>query len=227
MHHSFSTLFALLALLIPFASALANLPGTPCTVVGSSCSWPGIEVDGVPHSYNGFCAPDLYCGDDGAICTSDDNCYDYCGTDGTCGGNGAVCTSNVAFAHGQGQIACFTPAFTCSPTTYTCIPASSPGMRRRDREQANLPLGPTACGRPTHALCVHDGRSECVDVTSDFENCGACGRDCGETEGANTVDCVLGNCMVASCRRGWAQTGNACVPVSHMVPLASYAQRTV
>ncbi|KZO93546.1 hypothetical protein CALVIDRAFT_251366 [Calocera viscosa TUFC12733] len=212
MRLSYATLLPLLALLTPFASAWAESGGGPCTVVGSSCSWVALNGDENLQTFNGFCAPDLYCGDNGATCTSDDSCYDYCGTDGTCGGNGAACNSNEAFAHGQGDITCFTPAFTCNYANNACIPASSQGMRRRDRQQANLPLGPTACGRRTDALCVRDGRSECIDVTSDFENCGACGGNCGETEGADTVDCVLGTCIVASCRRGWTQSGNACVP---------------
>ncbi|KZT52409.1 hypothetical protein CALCODRAFT_502351 [Calocera cornea HHB12733] len=69
-------------------------------------------------------------------------------------------------------------------------------------------------------LCVRNGRAECVDVTVDFGNCGACGFDCGETEGADTVECVEGRCVVSSCRRGWMQVGDECLKQD-----ASHARR--
>ncbi|KZO93529.1 hypothetical protein CALVIDRAFT_251104 [Calocera viscosa TUFC12733] len=40
------------------------------------------------------CAPDGYCGDTGAVCSSNIVCFDACGSDGICGGAGALCDSD-------------------------------------------------------------------------------------------------------------------------------------
>ncbi|KZT52422.1 hypothetical protein CALCODRAFT_502368 [Calocera cornea HHB12733] len=189
----------LLTLFAVHVCAYQAAPGTACTGVGSACG----------GSFNGFCAPDLFCGDNGAICTSDSQCYDNCGSDGICGGPGASCSSTSPFSHGQAPITCNTPASTCNTSAGVCVLSASGGTRRRSEEQ--LPFGPTDCRRQSDKLCVSNGRAECIDVTSDFGNCGDCGFDCGETEGADTVECVEGICMVAQCRMGWTQIGNECL----------------
>ncbi|KZO93534.1 hypothetical protein CALVIDRAFT_251165 [Calocera viscosa TUFC12733] len=38
-----------------------------------------------------YCAPDGYCGDTGAACSADVDCWDICGSNGVCGGAGAEC----------------------------------------------------------------------------------------------------------------------------------------
>ncbi|KZT52408.1 hypothetical protein CALCODRAFT_91104 [Calocera cornea HHB12733] len=197
-HAAVLTLFTLFAVHV---CALQAAPGTACTGVGSACT----------GTFDGFCAPDLFCGDNGAICTTDDDCYDFCGSDGICGGLGALCGSTDPFVRGQQELTCDTPAYTCKFTAGmgACTLTASAAMRRRSKEQ--LPFGPTDCRRQSDKLCVRNGRAECIDITSDFGNCGDCRFDCGETLGADTVECVEGVCLVARCRRGWTQLGNECL----------------
>src|SRR5690348_9488543 len=52
---------------------------------------------------------------------------------------------------------------------------------------------------------------DCVDVTTDVGNCGACGVGCVPPTGG-TVSCSAGVC-VASCPAGQAVCGGTCIPV--------------
>jgi len=111
-HHTCVGLFIAIALYIPVILAFAFAPGGVCTGVGSACTW----HDGEGTQYNGFCAPNGYCGDNGAGCNTDDDCYDFCGS-GICGGLEALCTTQDPFVHIQGWAACDTPNYVCTSTT--------------------------------------------------------------------------------------------------------------
>ncbi|EJU02020.1 hypothetical protein DACRYDRAFT_100233 [Dacryopinax primogenitus] len=188
--------------------------GSPCTTVGSACSWSYLNSGGSTVNANGFCAPNGFCGDNGATCSTSDNCYDYCGN-GVCGGLGATCNTKAAFSHNQFNVACYTNGgYTCNAegSNGSCVSSTSPASRRRARQQLSV-NGPAACRRNTDTLCpnVHGLEAECVDLASDFENCGKCGKECGDMEGGATVECVKGRCLAKSCRRGWMLLGNVCV----------------
>ncbi|KZT52413.1 hypothetical protein CALCODRAFT_91250 [Calocera cornea HHB12733] len=137
---------------------------------------------------------------------------DTCGTNGVCGGPGASCDTIAPFTHNQIYVGCNTPAAVCNLATQTCIAASSAGMRRREDEQ--LPVGPTSCRHRTEQLCVSNGVASCADLASDFEHCGSCGKDCGETEGADTVACERGVCVVWNCKHGWKQVGSTWIRIT-------------
>ncbi|KAI0094389.1 hypothetical protein BDY19DRAFT_863518, partial [Irpex rosettiformis] len=54
---------------------------------------------------------------------------------------------------------------------------------------------------------IHDG-FECVDDREDLTSCGGCGLsdskyDCTAIEGAVGVSCVIGECRVDSCAKGF------------------------
>jgi len=212
-----------------YVSAFAEGPGGACDTVGAACTWEAENSSGAPTTFSGFCAPDLICGDNGASCTTDDNCYDFCGTtSGLCGGEGAVCTSTAPFSTGQEEITCFTPGFTCTsddPTVGgTCVPATSGGStktRHRRMQQRNMKRALNQCDGPTEALCGLSGSLdgsdafECVDVHSNLEKCGGCvtdgvGQDCTLIAGALDVECMVGACVVSSCAPGFSLVDGVC-----------------
>lgn len=101
--------------------------GTPCTTVGSACSYVSNDSSGggsADTTVHGYCAPDLHCASNGATCANDDECYNYCGS-GVCGGQGAGCNSQDTFALGQPGISC-SGDYTCSEegAVGQCLPSS-------------------------------------------------------------------------------------------------------
>ncbi|KZT52415.1 hypothetical protein CALCODRAFT_91204 [Calocera cornea HHB12733] len=211
MHRSQSTVLLVLLLWVYHGAAFTISPGPSCSTFGEPCSYVAEGEDGHTYTLNGACAPDLYCADNGAAGTSDDEYYEYCGSDGICGGLNAFCSNTNPFVHEQVFPGCYTPKYTCNLSGETGTCGLSPTGVTRRRAQEQLAIGPTSCRRPTDELCVTNGRAECVNVSSDFGNCGGCGKDCGATEGADTVECQKGVCVIQYCRRGWIMIGNACV----------------
>jgi len=215
-----------------YVYAFAEEGGGPCDTVGEACSWQSFNSAGNIVTFNGFCAPDLFCGDNGASCTTDDNCYDFCGA-GICGGEGSTCTSTVPFAHNQEEIACFTPGFTCTTddpnVSGTCVAAPTGGStktRHRRMQQRNMKRALEQCDGPTEALCglsSVDGQNgvfgfECVDVQSNLERCGGCvtdgvGQDCTLVPGALDVECLVGACAISSCLPGYAFFEGTCTEI--------------
>lgn len=97
----------------------------------------------------------------------------------------------------------FNPTVVSSPT------ASTAAARRRRALQARGETLSVSSARtcPTgFNLCRTKilGQYECVDTSKDVEACGACpfdeaSQDCTAIEGANTVQCRAGRCVVNSC----------------------------
>ncbi|BGP12309.1 hypothetical protein JCM10213_002587 [Rhodosporidiobolus nylandii] len=84
--------------------------------------------------------------------------------------------------------------------------AYEPFSSRSSNRALACPAGETACPLPS-------GDFECVDTLSALDSCGGCltataadektGQDCLAIPGALNVQCVEGQCVVASCFRGW------------------------
>ncbi|GAA5989165.1 hypothetical protein JCM11641_002545 [Rhodosporidiobolus odoratus] len=104
---------------------------------------------------------------------------------------------------------------TCDQTTGTCATAAAPSgyarARRNELHRRNL------CPASHSACAVAAGGFECVDTSSNLEQCGACanqgGVDCTAIEGAESVGCVAGVCEVWSCTEGfeWDASSQSCV----------------
>ncbi|EJU02019.1 hypothetical protein DACRYDRAFT_107740 [Dacryopinax primogenitus] len=210
---SFIVLFGLTALVLAFN----EVPGPSCEGTGNACSYSYVSGGGDTVTVNGFCAPNGFCADNGAACTTSDQCYDYCGN-GVCGGLGATCDSTDAFSHNQFSIACYTDGgYTCNAdgSTGQCVLSASLAARKRARQQLSMGPRPVSCRRDNDSLCPSlgglTGEMECVDLASDFENCGQCGIECGSMEGGAVVECVQGKCLAMSCRRGWTLLDDECV----------------
>jgi len=214
-----------------YVHALAQEGGGPCTGLNTACSWVAFNSQGNAQTFNGFCAPDGFCGDNGADCSSDDNCYNFCGT-GLCGGAGAECSSTAPFTHNQIDVTCYDPAFTCTSDNPdiagTCVAVSTGGStktRHRRTQARNLKRALDQCDGPTESLCgFEDGKDglnvawECIDVHSNLERCGGCvidgvGQDCTTIPGALDVECLVGACAISSCFPGYILQDDACVQV--------------
>ncbi|KZO93531.1 hypothetical protein CALVIDRAFT_251095 [Calocera viscosa TUFC12733] len=156
------------------------------------------------------CAPDGYCGDSGAACPTSASCADACGSDGICGGAGAICNTYNNDDYTGYKCAY---GYTCTGTfvtggnpTGTCVSWGPTGSQRKRRSDISPPAGmlnQPLCARLKETACMENGRSVCTDLRSDFMNCGACGNDCGEVEGAAVVACVRGKCLVGPCHSAW------------------------
>ncbi|GAA5965194.1 hypothetical protein JCM8115_005387 [Rhodotorula mucilaginosa] len=142
----------------------------------------------------------------------------FCRQDGNCGELattlGASCAQEP-FICGPG----LTPSDPNGGTDCQCIAAAATGPSQRARtRRANhrarslCPSGQTACSIDGPAAF------ECVDVSSNLEQCGACasvgGIDCTQIAGATAVGCVAGVCEVWACEDGYSfdATAASCVP---------------
>ncbi|WOO81668.1 Protein priA [Vanrija pseudolonga] len=93
----------------------------------------------------------------------------------------------------------------------------SGATRKRAVEKAKIPQCPQF---HKNALLVqgdegnYDG-FECIDTLRDLESCGGCpdvdGIDCTALPGASDVSCVLGQCKVHACDRGFTLVNGECV----------------
>ncbi|GAA6008250.1 hypothetical protein JCM10207_000053 [Rhodosporidiobolus poonsookiae] len=103
--------------------------------------------------------------------------------------------------------------FVCVASPVTPSQAARSRSRRDGLHRRNLcPASHTACS-------VDDGKKgfECIDVTSNLEQCGACasqgGVDCTALPGVESVGCVAGQCEIWSCAEGyaWDSASQSCV----------------
>ena len=119
----------------------------------------------------------------------------YCNQDGECGtpvALGGDCSADPAYACAEG--------LSCLPDGndgQTCQVTPTAAARLRHR-RSNL------CPSP-FSSCSLEGSVrgfECVDTTSNIEQCGACasegGVDCTALPGVESVGCVAGSCEVRS-----------------------------
>ncbi|BGP20090.1 hypothetical protein JCM10213_002660 [Rhodosporidiobolus nylandii] len=115
------------------------------------------------------------------------------------------------------------PEFACGPNASCssdniCVAAAVPSgaiARTRSRRDNRRSLCPAS-----HSACEVAGSSkgfECIDVTSNLEQCGACanqgGVDCTSLPFVESVGCVAGTCEIWSCVEGaaWDAQSQSCV----------------
>ncbi|GAA6050916.1 hypothetical protein JCM3770_002536 [Rhodotorula araucariae] len=168
-----------------------------CGAVGAFCSDP-------------YSAPEDASADEaGAIW--DQFCQSgYCSAaDGACGNRlneaGADCSEDPRAC---GTLANGTP-LTCiiadgAATCQANSPSGGPRSRSRRAALQRRNLCPAS-----HTACAVEGAKgfECIDITSNIEQCGACasqgGVDCTAIEGVAAVGCVAGTCEIWSCEDGF------------------------
>ncbi len=149
---------------------------------------------------DGACVDEPYCGDGvvqpelGEECDlgPDNGLTDECGADcllpSTCGdgmltGHEACDDGNTVPGDGCSAECTSEPGYYCPAPGEPCVPVPE-----------NCPAGMTLCG------------SECVDVISNAEHCGACGNQCGEDQ--------LCEAAVCQCPPGLVFCGAECVDVA-------------
>ncbi|KZO93533.1 hypothetical protein CALVIDRAFT_556975 [Calocera viscosa TUFC12733] len=149
----------------------------------------------------GICEPSGPSGSSAAAagltaCSSDATCVTafqagvYCAPDGYCGDTGAACSADVD---------CWGTFVKDSPQRGVCASLGPTGSQRKRRSDLPPSWGvpdDAHCARLSETACRENGRSVCTDLKSDFMNCGACGNDCGEIEGAAVIGCIRGQCVV-------------------------------
>ncbi|GAA5979898.1 hypothetical protein JCM10908_001457 [Rhodotorula pacifica] len=176
------------------------------------------------YSCLGYLAPDPttnFCGGIGASCVGsgsnppyndyggsfrrmlDQNCVsDYCALPAL------VCANRVPL---NGDCTA-DPDNSCAPGTMPqvddddnciCVSSTTPSQRARARERRTLA---TLCPQG-HTACAVSTGYECIDLTTNLEQCGACaadgGVDCTVIEGVASVGCVDGQCEIWACDDGY------------------------
>ncbi|WVR09138.1 hypothetical protein IAU60_006200 [Kwoniella sp. DSM 27419] len=85
-------------------------------------------------------------------------------------------------------------------------------IKMREADAADASLASRAledfleCDNDQKACKTH-GQWACTDISSSLSSCGGCpgeGIDCGAIPGVSEVRCVMGSCVIDSCRRGYA-----------------------
>ncbi|GAA5969703.1 hypothetical protein JCM11641_008010 [Rhodosporidiobolus odoratus] len=104
---------------------------------------------------------------------------------------------------------------TCDQSTFTCAVAAVPSGRARSRR--NQLHRRNLCPASHSACSLSSGGFECVDTSSNLEQCGGCasqgGVDCTAIAGAESVGCVDSVCEIWSCQEGFSYDAEkeACV----------------
>ncbi|KZO90785.1 hypothetical protein CALVIDRAFT_602678 [Calocera viscosa TUFC12733] len=156
-------------------------------------------------------------------CRRDSDCSSSVGGGAYCSGN--VFSPGVCFftscKHGYtlNEDDCITKSFTKYCACKSTTPPGSNYRRKRDLETCP----------PQYERCpVYHGRggTECVDTMTDIESCGGCvgldgsgpGVDCSDIEGAESVSCMDGACVIDECARGFKldHQRSTCTPISGM-----------
>ncbi|BGP46845.1 hypothetical protein JCM10450v2_002695 [Rhodotorula kratochvilovae] len=214
----------------------ANCDNGSCDIASGLCQGGFLQdCGGADTGCSGFLycqSPDqsvtYTCGADGAFCqdpfaggedVSDAELaaiYDQFCQSGYCSGADGACArrlTEVGADCSQDALACGTTAegipLTCVVANgeATCQAASASVLTRTRSRRASLHrrnLCPAS-----HTACSVEGAKgfECIDVTSNIEQCGACasqgGVDCTAIEGVAAVGCVAGTCEIWSCEDGF------------------------
>ncbi|BGP54544.1 hypothetical protein JCM8202_001624 [Rhodotorula sphaerocarpa] len=140
----------------------------------------------------------------------------YCAYTGNCATHvttvGGSCGFDVYNACGPGLVeSSQDPSCTCQ--------LAAPGASQRARSRRSEIQRRNACPA-SHTACSVGNGFECIDVSSNIEQCGACasegGVDCTTLEGVSAVGCVAGSCEIWSCEDGFTYdpTSSVCVASS-------------
>lgn len=186
----------------PGPTSVTPVPGTfGLTSVGDDCS--GDPTFACGYTQAGV---KLYCALSTNTCqtrvtTVGGSCaYDYLGACGkTQASNGDFVQLFPSIPLGSsGHAAC-----TCVLEADVALRPSS-RARARARARRNLSLCPES-----HTACPVGNGFECIDTTSNIEQCGGCSGDsssvdCSALEGVAAVGCVDGRCEIWACENGFA-----------------------
>ncbi|KZT55641.1 hypothetical protein CALCODRAFT_556338 [Calocera cornea HHB12733] len=156
-------------------------------------------------------------------CNARHQCPDSVGTDSFCSGflfsSGLCYYSKCHSPYELNDADCVNVPFEGKKCECKSKLTGSNYKRKRDLEAC--PLMQLRCP-------VYHGRggSECVDVASDIESCGGCvgldgsgtGVDCTSIDGAESVSCIDGTCVIDECARGYKLERNrsTCTPIAGM-----------
>ncbi|GAA5996134.1 hypothetical protein JCM5350_000499 [Sporobolomyces pararoseus] len=97
-------------------------------------------------------------------------------------------------------------ALSCNPVTLQCEAATPPSGRARARRNLSAR---NACPSLSEQRCATAGGFECIDTSSDLENCGACGNDCSSIEGVSAASCSNSVCEIWACADGYVYSADA------------------
>lgn len=190
--------------------------GLLCDETTNTCvaSLTPAPVDGGP--------PVAACGEAECKCTKTEDCRDpkraYCGPSGTCveclSTPNDTCTAG-GYCNDKNQCVvgcktddeCKATNQKCNQASHRCVDCSGDGDCAA--------LGPNGKCSPSGKCvesCTGDGTpcgaggtccaGLCVQLASDEQNCGACGKACSTTN--NTPTCNAGQCVFAQCAQGYA-----------------------
>ncbi|KAI5478245.1 formin binding protein [Pseudohyphozyma bogoriensis] len=135
-------------------------------------------------------------------------------------GDGATCTDGLCYG---GSFACASGSY-CSGVDSTChanpLTPSAASRHRRDISPrgSRCPASHTAC-----PLTSGVAGFECVDTTTNLEQCGACasqgGVDCTALPGVDAVGCVEGKCEIWACQNThvWDAATASCIESTESV----------
>ena len=98
----------------------------------------------------------------------------------------------------------------CGTCGKVCVPTANVSLAGCNGGSCTV----SSCNGTT-ADCDKQFANGCeVNTANDVNNCGGCGRICTPTANVNTVACSLGNCVVSTCKPGFAdcdgQFANGC-----------------
>ncbi|TKA58329.1 hypothetical protein B0A53_00067 [Rhodotorula sp. CCFEE 5036] len=148
---------------------------------------------------------------------TDYNCQSgFCSSSGYCANKVTTVGGDCSFDMTRGCGAGLTPV--SNGATCTCQLATGPSQRARARRSVVQRRAGTCPA--SHTACSVDGVKgfECIDTTSNIEQCGGCasegGVDCTSIEGVAAVGCVAGVCEIWSCEDGYSFDADQglCVP---------------
>ncbi|GAA5845477.1 hypothetical protein JCM5353_000038 [Sporobolomyces roseus] len=200
-------------------------PGAPCGDNDAACS-------GFLYCTDADSSPtvNMQCGGVGAYCqdptqgdpngenSANSAIFDQFCASGFCNlgtGNCDVRSTTVGSDCSTDTAACGTTAdgqqLTCNESTQQCEVAAAPSGRARARR--NLARRSLCIAANEQACAVDGGKGfECIDTSSNLENCGACGTDCTALPGVEAVGCSQGTCEIWSCAEGytWSPSSQVC-----------------
>ncbi|KAM0755444.1 hypothetical protein T439DRAFT_320138 [Meredithblackwellia eburnea MCA 4105] len=231
MHLLLETVLPAALVLATGVVGLQDVGGPSCSSPNSACSYSYTSSSGGTMLVEGFCSPITgMCADNGALCSTDSQCYNTCGDNGICGGPGALCDTSQPFIHNQNAQACETftsvcpldgegDSATCIPLTGVSLPATISSLPRRRRQVMLERLEDMPQDVRSLLLCKMWGTDytscpisggaggfECVN-TRTLELCGGCSLesgavDCSSMPGVEEVACIAGRCFISSCDFG-------------------------
>ncbi len=183
-----------------------------CGACYHQCNYPGVEKNACE---NGVCSIGT-CEEDLVDCNKkiEDGCETNIKSDPNhCGGCNQKCNAGDFCNNGVCDTQCSTPMLKCTKDeSVECINPGSDvnncgecGHVCESKPHAIAQCKNSTCTyvcEPGYQNCGTPEAPNCLDVTSDLQNCGGCGISClNILTGVETAVCESGQCMVMSCKK--------------------------